>query len=198
MTEQAYKNIKASFNAFIEGQLSKRGDIERREDTIDRLQTDVTAFLTDLSRLDLSKNVSRSIPRLIHCVNDAERIGDQAENLIELTELKLAHKLKLKEAPQADLKNYFELIEQQFQAVIRAISKRDKAAICEALKLEKQINKAHEKLSQNNINRLEGNDVNVIGGIVFFDVIAKLERIGDHLTNIAERIQIDGVQCKIF
>jgi len=30
----------------------------------------------------------------------------------------------------------------------------------------------------------------VLSGIVFFDVIAKLERAGDHLTNIAERVQI--------
>ena len=41
------------------------------------------------------------------------------------------------------------------------------------------------------ISRLEGEQSPVLNGIIFFDVIAKLERIGDHLTNIAERVQIE-------
>ncbi len=191
MTKRARKNIVASFNAFIEGNLGEAGEIEHREETIDRLQTQVTAFLVELSRQDLSENVSHAIPRLILCINDAERIGDQAENLMELAELKVNNNLQLTDGALSELKNYFDLIDRQFIAVQRAIDLRENPAVDEALALEQEINQAHETLTQNVIVRLEEQQSKVLNGIVFFDVIAKLERIGDHLTNIAERVDLN-------
>ncbi len=192
MIKTAHKNIVAAFNAFMEGSLKDAADIERREDTIDKLQTQVTGFLVELSKLDLSESVSHAIPRLIHCINDAERIGDQAENLIELTEVKQSNKLQLSDEAATELRKYFDLIDQQFTAVQKAIENREAVAVEEALALEAAINEQHESLAQNVVSRLEGAKSPVLNGIIFFDAIAKLERIGDHLTNIAERVRLNG------
>jgi phosphate:Na+ symporter len=192
MTRLCEKNIQVSFAAFMDGSLKNRAEVEQREETIDKLQTQTTAFLAQLSRLDLSEQVSSAIPDLIHGINDAERLGDHAENLIELTELKLSNKITYSENVRADIKSIFDLIMRQFKAVHRAIDERDPAAVEEALGIESKINAEHEKMAHRNVIRLGDTDVNVLANIIFFDFITNLERMGDRLTNIAERVKLNG------
>ena len=192
MTKLCEKNIDAAFKAFMDSNLKDRGEIEQREDSIDNLQTQTTSFLARLSRLDLSEQVSGSIPDLIHSINDAERLGDHAENLIELTELKLSNKLKFAEDIRSDLEIFYGLIKRQFAAVRRALDQRDRSAVEEALRLEKQINAEHESLAGRNVTRLGDTSANVMASIVYYDLITNLERMGDRLTNIAERVSTDG------
>jgi phosphate:Na+ symporter len=176
----------------MDGSLKNREEVERREETIDKLQTQTTGFLAKLSRLDLSEQVSGAIPDLIHSINDAERLGDHAENLIELTELKLNNKITFSADVRGDIKSIFDLIMRQFKAVQRALDKRDPAAVQEALEIESKINAEHENLAHRNVTRLGDTGVNVMANIIFFDFITNLERIGDRLTNIAERVKLNG------
>lgn len=191
MTRTAHKNIVAGFEAFMETNLKAAPDIERREQTINKLQSQTTAFLVQLSRLDLSEEESRAIPRLIHCINDAERIGDHAQNLLELTDLKINNKTVFGEEAQAEVRRFFGLIEQHFELVFTALTKKTREAVAAAVAQEKTINTEYESLSHTNIGRLDIDKAGgVLAGVVYFDLIANLERIADHLTNIAERVQI--------
>jgi phosphate:Na+ symporter len=58
--------------------------------------------------------------------------------------------------------------------------------------LATMLNDDYEKMSQHNVERLEAGDSNVQTGVIFLDMIANLEKIGDHLTNIAERIDLNN------
>ena len=191
MTRIAQKNIVAGFEAFMETSLKATPDIERREDNIDKLQAKTTAFLVQLSRLDLSEEESRAIPKLIHCINDAERIGDHAQNLLELTELKMNTKTTFSEDACAEIRQYFELIQQHFAIVLQALETKSKEAVDQAVALEKKINQEYDRLSHVNIGRFNIERTgDVLPGVVYFDLIANLERIADRLTNIAERVDI--------
>ena len=191
MTRTARKNIEAGFQSFMEASLKATQDIERREETIDKLQSQTTAFLVQLSRLDLSEEESRAIPRLVHCLNDAERIGDHAENLLELTDLRINNKTEFGAEAEAEIRRFFTLIDQHFELVLTALEKKTPKSVETAKKQEHLINTEHERLVHTNIGRL---DIDVTGGVlsgvIFFDLIANLERIADHLTNIAERVEV--------
>jgi phosphate:Na+ symporter len=191
MTRQCHKNIIASFAAFIDKNLRDGQKIEKREDEIDNLQADITGYLVQLSRLELSIEESQFIPHLIHCINDAERVGDHAENLMELTELTVNNKLSLSIEAKRDLHNYFDLVDRQFKAVIKALETKDRESVAEALTIETQINEDYNLMSRNHVERLENGTCTVQTGVVFLDVIANLEKIGDHLTNIAERADLN-------
>ena len=190
MTRQCHKNIRASFDAFMEKNLQDAQKIAAREDQIDGLQTAITEFLVQLEGVELSVEESRSIPRLIHCINDAERIGDHAENLMELTQLMVMNHHELTPFAERDLRDYFALVERQFKATIEALETRNGAAVAEALAVEKQLNEDCARISRSHVERLEAGSCSVQAGVVFLDVIANLEKIGDHLSNIAERVEI--------
>ncbi len=190
MTRQCQKNINAAFGAFMAKDLSDAEQIIKREDRIDGLQTEITDFLVELGRLDLSTEQSRLIPKLIHCVNDAERIGDHAENLMEHTQIRVENKHDFTVEAEEDLEAYFNLIDRQFKAVIAALETGKSAAVVEALAIEKQLNKDCVTISREHVCRLENGRCGVRAGVVFLDVVANLEKIGDHLANIAERVEI--------
>ncbi|MFC1854143.1 PhoU domain-containing protein [candidate division CSSED10-310 bacterium] len=51
------------------------------------------------------------------------------------------------------------------------------------------MNEDYHLVTENHVNRLEDGICNVQTGVVFLDLIANIEKIGDHLTNIAERVE---------
>ncbi len=192
MTHLCHKNITAAFTAFIDKDLKKAEAIEKREQAIDDLQSEITAYLVRLGRHELDIHESRMIPPLIHCINDAERAGDHAENLVELTERTVNNKLTVSIEAKRDLHNYFDLVDRQFKAVIRALETKSKEAVSEALELEDRINLEYDPIEQNHVERLDKGISDVQTGVVFLDIISNLEKIGDHLTNIAERVDLSN------
>lgn len=192
MTKQCHKNIHAAFEAFMDQNVKDAGKIAKREEEIDSLQKKITSFLVELGREELSEKESRYIPKLIHCINDAERIGDHAENLLELTQLHIANNLSMSLEAKRELQSYFDLVDRQFEAVLAALETGERACVEETLKIEHRLDADRLVLSKNHVERLEKGQCTVHAGVVFLDVIANLEKIGDHLTNIAERVDLEG------
>jgi phosphate:Na+ symporter len=188
MTRLSHKNIVAAFTAFVNNDLKNIEKIKQREDEIDALQHQITSFLVKLSQEDLIEKDRRFIPELIHCINDAERIGDHAKNLSEFAQLMIEKKQEMAIDAKRDLLNYFSLLDKEFNACIEALDTRSPATIKEALMFEEQVDREFPAMNQNNVVRLEKRETTVQAGIIFLDMITNFEKIGDHLSNIAERI----------
>ena len=188
MTRLSHKNIVAAFTAFVNNDLKNIEKIKQREDEIDALQHQITSFLVKLSQEDLIEKDRRFIPELIHCINDAERIGDHAKNLSEFAQVMIEKKQEMAIDAKRDLLNYFSLLDKEFNACIEALDTRSPATIKEALMFEEQVDREFPAMNQNNVVRLEKRETTVQAGIIFLDMITNFEKIGDHLSNIAERI----------
>ena len=107
------------------------------------------------------------------------------------SELAIANKRSFSLDAKRELLNYFGLVDNQFKAVLEALEHRKKDSVVEAVDLEEQINRQQEEMIQSHIARLEEGTCSVHAGLVFLDAVANLEKIGDHLTNIAERLDVD-------
>ena len=55
-----------------------------------------------------------------------------------------------------------------------------------ALRKEDQLNRMQIELRQNHVSRLNGGSCNMLSGLIFLDMVDYLEKIGDHLSNIAQ------------
>ncbi len=55
-----------------------RDVIQEEEDKIDERQNEIRDYLVAISQHKIGKRVATSIPEIVHCVNDAERISDLA------------------------------------------------------------------------------------------------------------------------
>ncbi len=187
MVRRAQKSMNEGVKLFLDGDKELAAKITAREDMIDRLQAEITAYLVELSRKPLSPYESALIPALVHAVNDAERIGDHSEDLIELTELKRKGDLPLSEDAAADIRHLLAILNEQFEAIYRSLEEDDATQVDRVLAKEEEITAFMRRAGDNHVARLEAGQCNVQMGVIYLDLLAHLERSGDHLTNIAER-----------
>ncbi len=162
-------------------------DLEKREEKIDALQKEITEYLVKLTRRELTPPQSEIIPLLMHCTNDTERIADLTINIFKLTRrLEKTGKTFTPEGEE-EIKRIFRLLSDQEKNVVAALHNTDSDHIVTALKDEMCINKLVGEFERQHIKRLRKNECDAVVGIIFLEMLAELERIGDNLANIAER-----------
>ena len=61
-------------------------DVKQREFVIDKLCDNISKYLIDLCMLHLSDKDNEMVTSLLNTVSDMERVGDHAENIVELAE----------------------------------------------------------------------------------------------------------------
>lgn len=159
----------------------------KREDMIDRLQKEIIEYLVLLSRGDTSPEESAIIPKLIHVINDAERLGDHAESLVKIHEVFGAINHTLTPEAMEELESIRACLNIQFEAIYDVLEGLDPSAAQRAIAAEQDLSKVLEKATEEKVKRLDAGRVNVQGSVVYLDALGHLERVGDHLVNIAER-----------
>ncbi len=187
MVHRSQKSINEACEYFLGGPSDLVGSVERREDVIDRLQKEITEYLVELSRKELMPSEAMLIPALIHAVNDAERIGDHSEDLVQLTQQSREHKLGFSEKAKGDIVRLQEMLGAQFEATHEVLMGGAEVGVTQILAREEDVNNFAREASDGHVDRLGADKCDVQSGVVFLDFLSHLERVGDHLTNIAER-----------
>lgn len=157
------------------------------EERIDEMQAEVTAYLVQITRKQLTEPQSELVPLLMHCTNDAERIADHTELILQLTSRLVKNEKKLSEAGRKDLRKMWDVLNDQAKNVINALGSDNPAMVKFALKDERKINKMADKFESAHIDRLRKGNCTMANGVIFIEMLGELAKIGDHLSNIAER-----------
>ncbi|MDD3155107.1 MAG: Na/Pi cotransporter family protein [Victivallaceae bacterium] len=157
------------------------------EAEVDAMQSEVTQYLVQITRRQLSKTQSELVPLLLHCTNDAERIADHTDNILKLTERLLKLDKKMSETGRHDLRKMWEILDKQARSVIKALNSTDEKKVFVALKAEAKINDLADRYEVAHIERLRKGNCNLALSVIFVEMLNELEKIGDHLSNIAER-----------
>ena len=201
MVRQSWVMIDRSFNEhFLKRDLDPEriADIVRMEEEVDEMQREITEYLVQLTRKPLTPELSELIPLLMHAANDAERIADHAENIITLTRRMEEGKDKLSDHAVKSLRKLWCHLDDEAQQVIDGLDGiRHKPVRC-ALKDERKINKLAEKFESEHIERLRKGECAAPAGIIYIEMLGELEKIGDRLTNIAERTPRIQTGCASF
>ncbi len=163
------------------------------EDFIDELQFEITSYLAALARTELSGELSRKLPVLLHTINDLERVGDHAVNIVEVAERKIVNKLTFSDSAMEDVGRLREQCSQMFDYVITALEKDDTKAAKLALGNEKNLNNMQIEFRRNHVGRMSRGQCSAEAGLIFIDLVDNVEKVGDHLTNIAQSV-IGGLE----
>lgn len=185
--------VNLAMESFFKNDSKSLEKITRREEAVDSLREAITNYLVEIMQQELSQEESRKIPPLIHAINDVERIGDHAENLRDLTEQKIDNRMPFSSAALEELRKMYEDIDKMVKCSINALGLNSVDEAKLVLEQECQINTLRDRLKGNHVRRLEQGQCHVLSGVVFLDVISNLEKIGDHLTNVAQAV-IEGLQ----
>ncbi|NQT33085.1 MAG: Na/Pi cotransporter family protein [Candidatus Omnitrophica bacterium] len=188
MLSLSCRSVSSAMKSFFEDDLSEAKPVERLEQAVDNLQSAITQYLVELSQEDLSREVSEELPVLIHSVNDIERIGDHAENIVELTERKIEKKLPFSEEATSELTLMWNELSSMMIEAQEALRGNDTETAENVLRREEQINKFQIDLKKAHVSRLNQSSCDMRSGVVFMDLVDNMEKIGDHLSNIAQGV----------
>jgi len=186
MAEMVKENIKTAIDGFLDKDKRSVSHVTTQEDAIDNIQHDITFYLARLSTYNLSPEVGGQLPPLLHSINDLERISDHAVNISELTEKVIQDNLNFSNNALAEMRTMYAKIEDMFDNTIAAVKDNDKISAEKVLQFEKEINRMQQEYLVQHSKRLCERKCDPLSALVFVDFINNLEKIGDHLTNIAQ------------
>jgi phosphate:Na+ symporter len=200
MAKTAKKAVMRSISGIIDDDRKELESVGSLEDFIDMLQLEITSYLSALSRRNLSDEVSIELPVLLHTVNDLERIGDHAVNIVEIAERKIDRKLSFSDSALSEAERLRKEVDQMFNRIIEAFENNIKAAK-EALMSENRLNAMQIEFRRSHVERMSEGLCSAEAGLIFIDLVDNVEKIGDHLTNIAQALigglQWEGIKPKI-
>ncbi len=201
MAQIAKKAVMRSIGGIIDDNLKELGSVRSIEDFIDILQLEITSYLSALSRRNLSDEVSIELPVLLHTVNDLERIGDHAVNIVEIAERKIGQKLSWSGPALSEADVLKKEIEQMCDDIITALEDNSIKEAKSALVHENNLNRMQMEFRRSHVERMTEGICSPQAGLIFIDLVDNIEKIGDHLTNIAQAIigglQWEGVKPKL-
>jgi len=193
MADGARDAVQQAVEGLIEGDDRKLKKAMVIEDIIDAFQLDITSYLTALSREQLSDEVSNKLPVLLHTVNDLERVGDHAVNIVEIARRKMEQRMSFSESALQEAAQLRKEIDQMFDYVREALEQDNAQAARKALHNENNLNRMQMELRRNHVQRMTDGLCAPEAGLIFCDLVDNIEKIGDHLTNIAQAV-IGGLQ----
>ncbi|MFC1509436.1 Na/Pi cotransporter family protein [Candidatus Omnitrophota bacterium] len=189
--------VKEAMRAFFDRDSKLLEGVKRKEDAIDNLQVEITNYVVQISQKELTIEESERLPVLLHSVNDVERIGDHAENLAELAERAIEEKLPFSDAAIKELNTIYREVDSMMEDVKEAFLVQDVERAKSALVRESEINRLQVELKGRHIRRLNEKKCIALSGVMFLDFVNNLEKIGDHLTNVAQAVSGSLKEVKI-
>ncbi len=189
MGVMAQKNLDRGFNAIAERSLAEREKIMQQEEKIDFVNKGVARYLIKTSSLNLSRSDEKIVGALHHVISDIERIGDHAENFLEEAEEMNENGVTFSDDAMDELKNMYAKVRFMFERSLYVFENRDENGLAEISALESEVDMLKRVLGNNHIMRLNSGNCSVECGTHFYAIISALERVADHLTNIAFSIK---------
>ncbi len=188
MLSLAVKSVKTAMEGLGGEGFKKAKKVSKLEEAINGLQSEITQFIVEISTRELTEKENSQIPVLIHSVNDIERIGDHAENIIEMASRKNAERNEFTEYALKELDVMWNKISVMMEKTVEVMKNENIHKAAEILEIEKEVNHLQKEIKENHIVRLNEQVCDIKTGIIFVSLIDNLEKIGDHLANIAEGI----------
>lgn len=159
--------------------------VEEMENNIDRYEDELGTYLVKLSKKEIGENESKKISKILHTINDFERIGDHASNILDTASE--MHEKKITFSPEAkeELESLNDAISEILSITVKSF-KNDDVELAEIVEpLEEVIDEIIDHVKTRHVDRLKRGECTIELGFILTDVLTNYERISDHCSNIA-------------
>lgn len=187
MAVRAQKQVADAFDALVQGNAELAQSVKAADATIDALQHDIEARAigTIARRQPLAVDL-REIVGALRIANDLERIGDLAANIAKRAE-QVGGERWTDEITVA-LRVMTQRVLHQLRHVIDSYERRDLTEAMDVWTRDEEIDALHNSIFRQILTYMMEDPGNISLGMHLLFCAKNIERIGDHVTNIAESV----------
>lgn len=185
MAQIARNNFQLAMQSFFYGKDEDIKSVYENENIINTLEKEITEYLIAISQHNLPEENAELISEVYHTINDIERIGDHAENIVELAINKFNNNIELSNEALKEIEEISNVTLESLDIAIKCFKEKECKDNIIVNEIEERIDKLEKGFRNNNIIRLNSKQCYANAGVMFFDLLSNLERIGDHANNIA-------------
>ncbi len=159
-------------------------EIDKAEGEVDVYEDKIGAYLVKLSSRNLSKEESRQVTKLLHCIGDIERISDHSMNVVEAAKEMQDKGIVFSELARNDLDTISRAVCDILTVTTDALVSNDVTSAKKVEPLEQVIDLLKSKVKGGHIERLKMGGCTVEMGFILSDILTNMERVADHCSNI--------------
>jgi len=189
MANEAFTNYKRSLDMLLNGDLSQKEQFAATEKGINDDNSYISSFLVKLSLEDLGEVDEKKVSSFYHVTSDIERIGDYAENIVEYAEKMQEDKASFSDHAKAEILEMDGHISKLYDYVKQTFSEITLRLMSDVEREETATDRMCEKMQESHLRRMTENRCTPEAGAVYLQLAINLERIGDHMHNIANSVK---------
>lgn len=186
----AKTNINDAMEMLLSAKSNKINDIREREEKLNIFNKQITEYLTKLMGKDLSDEDDKKVGSYYRVASDIERVGDYAENIMEYALRLREDGLELSNDAVEELNVFVQKINTLNDLAFTAFDDRNTSILAGVESIEQDIDDYCKQLEQKHIDRVKLGNCTAQAGSVFLQTISNLERVADHINNVAKSITI--------
>jgi len=170
--------------------------IKSDENKTDNYEDVLGKYLVRFSKMQISEKESLEVTKLLKAINDFERIGDHAINVLDSANELREKELSFSQSAKEELAVLSKALNRILDLTMEAFTNND-LAVAETIEpLEEVIDKLKEEMRARHVIRMQKEKCSIEVGFVWVDLLTSLERVSDHCSNIAMGI-INNYKSKV-
>ena len=187
MSRLVQKNYNRAMIAFFDRDKSSIDKVLEREKVIDFLSKSITDYIVKINGLDIEDHDRQVVAAMYSAIQDLERIGDHAENIVEYTRTIIEDNLFFSETALDEMRDICDkcrtLMELSF-AMFNAQGGSPEM-IERIIQVEDSVDECKDEYKASHIARMNAGECNADTGTMFLNMLIDIERVGDHAINVA-------------
>lgn len=162
--------------------------IHKFEEATDLLEIEISDFLVRIAEgANMEHELTERMRFMQTMINDLERVADIYYQISKLSVKMQAAQTDWPEEAQAEMVQMMDALGEAIRNMHRNVSKEpSQVDLDHAIVLEDVLDRLRATFRDQHYSRLEQGAYSTRAGVVFIDVLNRLERIGDHVLNVNE------------
>ena len=160
-------------------------EVEKLEGIVDRYEDRIGSYLMKLTGQSMNDAQSKAVSQYLRAITDLERISDHALNVAQRAEEINEKDIHFSDEGAAEMKTLREAVCEVTNLTIDSFTRGDTATAYRVEPIEQVVDVLCRQMRESHTARLQKGKCTIANGYVFNDLIADLERISDHCSNLA-------------
>ena len=193
LAKVARDSMKESIDSIGQYSEEKEEEIRKMEDVTDHYEDIIGSYLVKLSSRKIDEDQSMTAAAYLKLIADFERIADHSVNIVvsagEMKQKGIAFSDDAEKEIEVVSKAIKDIIELAYDAFVN----RNIDAAFKVEPLEQVVDYLKEEMRTRHIRRLQRGECSIEAGFILNDILASMERVSDHCSNIAGCIIDSGM-----